>query len=304
MARTDSRISVVMITHNRRDETLGTVSRLTQLPEQSRIVLVDNGSTDGTVDAVRARFPNVDVVEAGANIGAAGRNLGVERVDTPYVALCDDDTWPDPGCLRHAADLLDANPRLAILSGLVLVGPEDIEDPICAEMERSPVPGEPEMPGPALLGFLAGASVVRRAAFLSAGGFERRFEVGGEEELLALDLVSGGWWICYDRDYVVHHHPSSRRSQPSRRTALVRNALWTVWLRRSPAGAARQTARLACGWVWDADTVRGIRAALSGLPWVLRHRRAVPRWVERAKESLEAGLLAVPGVRPIRAGVS
>ncbi|WP_210420551.1 glycosyltransferase [Aquisphaera giovannonii] len=96
----------------------------------------------------------------------------MRRVDSPYVAFCDDDTWWEPGCLRRAADLMDASPRLAVVTARVLVGPEDREDAICSVLERSPLPRGPGMPGPFLLGFLAGASVVRRSAYLEAGGFE------------------------------------------------------------------------------------------------------------------------------------
>jgi len=286
------RISVVMISWNRRVELLATLARLGQLPERPRIVVVDNGSTDGTSAAIAECYPEVEVVEAGRNLGAAGRNLGVSRVTTPYVAFFDDDSWPDPGCLEHAVCLFDSHPRLAVLSGRVLVGSENVEDAICTELENSPVPAEPGMPGPALLGFLAGASIIRREAFLQAGGFTDRFRIGGEEELLAIDLASAGWWICYDLRYVVHHHPSPRRNSARRQAAIVRNGLWAAWLRRSGAGALRKTLRLARGWPRNVSTVRGVLTALLGLPWVLRNRRVIPQRIEAALERLDSSACA------------
>src|SRR5207248_4427108 len=205
------RVAVVMITWNRRAEVLRSLANFTVLPERPRILVVDNGSTDGTAEAVAAQFPQVEILEAGKNLGAAGRTLGARRVNAPYVAFADDDTWWAPGGLCHAADLLDALPRLAVLTGRVLVGPEEREDPTCEVLARSPLPREPGMPGPPLLGFLAGASVVRRSAFLEAGGFQPRLFIGGEEELLAADLVARGWWLCYVPDLVVHHYPSTQR---------------------------------------------------------------------------------------------
>ncbi len=180
MEGTDPRVSVVMITWNRRAEVLHSLGHLTALPERPRIVVVDNGSEDGTATAVAERFPGVEVVQAGRNLGAAARTLGVRHVQSPYVAFCDDDTWWEPGSLRRAADLFDRHPRLAVLTARVLVGPANEEDPVCRELEKSPLPTEAGMPGRPLLGFLAGASVVRRAAFLEAGGFEPRFFIGGE----------------------------------------------------------------------------------------------------------------------------
>src|SRR3954447_14869606 len=171
----DPRIAVVMITYNRRAEVLCSLGHLTQLPERPHILVVDNGSTDGTAAAVAGRFPQVEVLDAGGNLGAAGRTLGVRHVSAPCVAFCDDDTWWEPGGLRRAADLFDAHPRLAVLAGRVLVGPENREDAVWAVLASSPLPREPGMPGPPLLGLLAGASIVRRSAFLEAGGFEPRF---------------------------------------------------------------------------------------------------------------------------------
>ena len=81
-----------MITWQRREEALAALDRLVRLPERPPIVLVDNGSTDGTAEAVRARFPEVRVVALSENLGAVGRNIGVRELDTPYVAFCDDDT--------------------------------------------------------------------------------------------------------------------------------------------------------------------------------------------------------------------
>jgi GT2 family glycosyltransferase len=288
MGRGDPRVAVVMITHNRVDEVLRSLDELSRLPERPRIVVVDNDSNDGTARAVSGRFPDVLVLDAGGNLGAAGRTIGARHVESPYVAFCDDDTWWKPGCLSRAADLFDARPRLAVLTGRILVGPEDEQDPICCEFERSPLPRAPGMPGPPLLGFLAGASVVRRAAFLEAGGFEPRFFVGGEEELLAADLAARGGWICYVPELVVHHHPSPRRDEPARRATMVRNALWFAWLRRPLPVALCKTVQLAWQRPRDLASLRGLAAALRGLPWALSRRRVLPPEVESGLRLLEA----------------
>ncbi|MGW9368055.1 glycosyltransferase, partial [Streptomyces albidoflavus] len=115
-ARPDHRVSVVVITRNRREELLRTLRLLRELPERPPVLVVDNASSDGTAEEAAARFPEVTVLRAESNLGAVGRNLAVARVRTPYVAFCDDDSWWEPGSLRHAADLLDARPRLAAVT--------------------------------------------------------------------------------------------------------------------------------------------------------------------------------------------
>jgi GT2 family glycosyltransferase len=287
MDTADPRIAAVVITFNRRDEVLKTVGKLRELPERPRIVVVDNGSRDDTVEAIRERFADVQVLAAGANLGAAGRNLGVSHVAAPYVALCDDDTWWHPGSLRRAADLLDAHPRLALMTGRVLVGPGHEEDPTCRIMAQSPLRAEPGMPGPPLLGFLAGASIVRRRAFLEVGGFPRRLFLGGEEEWVAVDLASRGWWLCYVPELTVYHYPSPCRDDAARVCLRTRNALWFAWLRRPWGSALRRTVALAKSSSRDWPRCKAFAKALGALPWVWRERRVVPAAVEQGLRQLE-----------------
>ncbi|HLL65841.1 MAG TPA: glycosyltransferase family 2 protein [Micromonosporaceae bacterium] len=293
LAGANPRIGVVVITYQRRDEALIAVERLVALPERPRVVLVDNGSTDGTAEAVRSRFPSaqyphVDVLALAENFGAVGRNFGVARLDTPYVAFCDDDTWWEPGSLAHAADLLDRYPRLGVVNARILVQPGSREDPIVEELRDSPVPGPDWLPGPALGSFLAGASVVRRDAFLGCGGFSARLWLGGEEELLASDLATAGWELCYIEDLTVHHQASVLRDRHLRRRVGLRNTLWFTWLRRPVRPALRRTVHLARTVPRDRISALAALDALRGMPWVLAERRPLPPHVEARFVALEA----------------
>jgi GT2 family glycosyltransferase len=281
-------VGVVVITHQRREEALACVARLSELPERPPVVVVDNGSTDGTAAAIRARFPDVEVVAVGENLGAVGRNVGVERLRTPYVAFCDDDTWWQPGSLARAADVLDAHRRLAVLNARIVVEPYGTEDPVVAELRDSPVPGPDWLPGPALGSFLAGASVVRREAFVAAGGFSPRLWLGGEEELLATDLLSAGWEICYLADLVVHHQASKLRDAHLRRRVGLRNTLWFTWLRRPLTPALRRTAFLARTVPHDRVSALGALDALRGVPWLISRRRPRPPEIEARLSPLDA----------------
>lgn len=86
----DARVGVSNLTYNRLDEGSRTIERMLSLPERPRMVVVDNGSTDGTPVALGQRFPSVRCLALSGNSGASGRNAGVAALDTPYVALCDD----------------------------------------------------------------------------------------------------------------------------------------------------------------------------------------------------------------------
>src|SRR5918911_4826437 len=95
----ERRVAVVIATRNRRESLGKTLDHLLALPERPPIVVVDNASTDGTVDLVARRYPEVEVVALPENRGGAARNVGVARVGAPYVAFSDDDSWWEPGAL-------------------------------------------------------------------------------------------------------------------------------------------------------------------------------------------------------------
>jgi GT2 family glycosyltransferase len=286
-AEPDPRVAAVVITHQRREELLTAVARLLDLPERPHVVVVDNGSTDGTADAVRERFPDVELIASAENLGAVGRNVGVARLDTPYVAFCDDDTWWEPGSLRTAADALDAHPRLAVVTARILVEPGGREDPVVPELRDSPVRGADWLPGPALGSFLAGASVLRREAFRQVGGFSERLWLGGEEELMAGDLAAAGWELCYLPELTVHHQASRARDPHRRRRDGIRNTVWTTWLRRPLRPALLRTLHLLRTVPRDRVTALALADALRGLPWVLRERRVLPPHAEARFAALE-----------------
>lgn len=278
---------MVVLSRDRRDELLHTLERLEALSEAPPLIVVDNGSSDGSPAGVARAHPDVALLALPGNEGAAARTLGVRAARTEYVAFSDDDSWWEPGALRRAVELLDAHPTVALLAARVLVGPEGRLEPTCIAMADSPLPPRAALPGPRVLGFVACGAVVRRDAYLAAGGFHPRYGVGGEEALLAADLASAGWDLVYVDELVARHHPSPRRDRPARRAGAQRNDLWSAWLRRPWPMALRRTGELLTRIPRDEAALRGTIAAAGGLPWVLRERCAVPAAVERDLRRLE-----------------
>jgi len=286
MTSPDPRLGVVVLTHNRPIELARTLDHLAALPEQPRLVVVDNGSRPRVRPS--SRGVAMEVVRLEDNRGAAARNVGVARLATPYVAFCGDDTWWAPGMLAHAADVLDAHPSVGLVTGKVLVGADEHIDPTCLTMAASPLGASLDGRGRQVLGFLCAASMVRRSAFMAVGGFEPRFFLGGEEALLAIDLAVSGFTLAYLDTVVVHHHPSPHRDAGQRRQLELRNALWCAWLRRPTGAAMRVTVRLVRRRLHEPALAPALLAALRGLPWVLRHRRVISPELEARLGQLEA----------------
>jgi GT2 family glycosyltransferase len=276
---TEDRVTVVIATRDRWSDLEQTLPH-----HEAPVILVDNGSSDGTPDRVRERYPHVDVVELPENRGAVARNIGVERAATPYVAFADDDSWWTPGALTRAADALDAHDRLGLLAARMLVGEQQRPDPVCALMADSPLGREPDLPGPSVLGFLACGAVVRKRAFLATGGFDDVIFFMGEEEMVALDLARMGWGLAYVEEVVARHNPSPARDPDARAALAARNHLLTLLMRRPwPVVAQTVAADLRGG----PPGRRAVVSTARRLPRALARRRPVPAPVERAVRSLE-----------------
>lgn len=277
MKQETDEVTVVVATRNRRQRLLETLPR-----HAAPVIVVDNGSTDGSVEAIRKTFPRVTVMRLGANRGAAARNAGAAMADTPYVAFADDDSYWAPGSLRDAASVLRDHPRTGLITGRVVVGPEKRADPISEAMAAAPLGAAPSAPGPAVLGFLACAAVVRRDAFLSVGGFAPELLIYGEEDLLAMDLATHGWELSYTPRLEVRHLPQAQGRDPrARRRLEARNRLLVALLRRPPAEVSRAVTA-----AWRADPA-ALLATLPRLAWALRGRRRLPAHVEAGLTRLD-----------------
>jgi GT2 family glycosyltransferase len=285
-------ITVVMITRNRGRHIHTALEHLIALPERPHIIVVDNGSSDDTLNIARTFHPSVEVVPLGKNMGGAGRNVGVALASTPYVAFSDDDSWWAAGALNLACNLFESDPRLGLVEARILVGPHQQIDPVCQVMAESPLAPDGKdgirLSGIPITSFIACGAIVRRAAFRQIGGFHPRFGVGGEEEVLALDLLRKGWRLIYAEELTAYHYPSPIRNLARRQRHQVRNALWTAWLRRPASSAVASTWRIVSTSLRDDSRRVGLFDALLGLPWILTARHPIPASIDRQVQLAEA----------------
>ncbi|MFC7376369.1 MULTISPECIES: glycosyltransferase family 2 protein [unclassified Brachybacterium] len=283
------RVTVVIATRNRGDELVEHLGH-----HEAPVIVLDNASTDGTVAAVRGAHPHVRLVTLPENIGAQARTIGAELATTDYVAFADDDSWWAPGALARAVDVFDGHPRLGLIAGSIAVGPEERPDALNAVLAASPLGTADDAPGPLLLGFVGCGAIVRRDAFLEAGGFDDVIRFPGEEDRVALDLFDAGWQLSYVPEIRAHHHPSPHRESARRRqTEAIRSRILTALLRRPWSGVrAEVVTALRSG----TRGRRGLLGALRRAPAALRRRRPVSPSTEAALALVRSG----PAARPAR----
>lgn len=268
-----------------------------------RVIVVDNGSEDGTLPWLREAWPRVRAIDAGANLGfAAGNNLGIAAGDAPWVALLNNDTEPEPGWLGALVERGAADPRVAAVASCMLFGdrPDLLNsagiavDPSGIAWDR--LGGAPAAAGarPArVFGASAGAALYRRAALEDVasvhGGqvLDERYFMYLEDVDLAWRLRLAGWEAAYAPEARVLHAGSgtSGEGSPFKNRLLARNKVWTLVKDYPAAGLAPRWPLVLAYDLASAPyrllaqgqgaALRGRWEALTDLRPALRRRRAI-----------------------------
>jgi GT2 family glycosyltransferase len=240
-------VSAVLLTFNRRETTARVLDVLDAQGSVDEIIVVD-ASSDGTAEMARARG-NVRVLEPG-DLGVAGRNVGAEAASHELVLFIDDDSHPEPGAVEELRAAFAANPRLAVAGGFIRnVGDDgsvllDDQPGSFDWFLRAGRAGDPPEGLPTFF-FPEGACMVRRDAFLAAGGFYAPFFFTLSEIDATMRLAAQGWETRYfPRARFAHlKRPGSDGGGYRRMLYLrVRNELWHFWLRYPPAMAVPRMA--------------------------------------------------------------
>ena len=211
---TRPRVDVGIVCWNTRDLTLDAIARLIAAsPDVDLRVLVrDNGSTDGTARAVADRFPEL-TLEVGDNVGfARGVNALLERSDAPWFVTLNSDAWPEPGALRRLVDVAVAQPRAAAVAP-ALLRPDGTPEPSAYDLPslrgavRSAV--RPRAASPAAageVGWAVGAALLlRRSALDAIGGFDPTLFMYAEDLDWCWRARRAGWQVWFAPDAVVRH---------------------------------------------------------------------------------------------------
>lgn len=215
------------------------------------IYVVDNGSGDGSMEKIRAAHPDITVLDAGGNLGfAAGNNIALRLVRTPYVMLLNSDAFLQSGALRRLVDLMEANPKVGVIGPRVLNPDGTDQDypvrfPSILEMIRRAL-GGPQFPAqgrdphaPIDMERIHGCCLMTRKSVLDAVGLlDERFWMYDEDMDWCLRARAAGWalWLAPDAQ-VIHLGGQTSGRAPSGQRAEKKapkfNSLMTYELRKS-----------------------------------------------------------------------
>ncbi len=242
------------------------------------IIVADNGSTDGSLEMLRDKYPEVRVLELDANYGfVIASNRGAKATDAEVLVMLNNDTEAEPGWLAALCQALEEHPKAGSAASKILLF--DRRDTIHSagdmlgpdfmprnrgvwEIDRGQYDDRTEIFGPC-----GGAAAYRREAWEQVGGFDERLFMYLEDVDLAWRLQKAGWESVFAPEARVYHHLSATGGgviasyYVGRNTLLLHRRYLTPgqWLKALPAHAKI---------VWDALRAwRGVaaRARLHGV---------------------------------------
>jgi GT2 family glycosyltransferase len=260
-------VSFILSTYNRRAEVLNTLDHISRCgldPDSYEVFVVDNDSSDDTVDAIGEQFPHVHLLPQEKNRGSCAKNLALPLSVGRFVVFLDDDSYPRPGAIARMIRHFEEDPDL----GAAVFDIELLD----GSRECSAYPDV----------FIGCGTGFRRQALTQVGGLPKDFFMQAEEYDLSLRLIDAGWKVRrFDDMQVVHlKSPTARRSNRTTRLDVRNNLMLAT--RYFPRGWVRP---FAVDWmkryykIASTKRHRGafIAGALQGLAMSARprHRRPI-----------------------------
>ncbi|HWD51046.1 MAG TPA: glycosyltransferase family 2 protein [Acidimicrobiales bacterium] len=280
------RVAVVVVNYESGPVLASCVASL-EAEAPAELVVVDNGSTDGSVGELRRRCPGIAVVDPGRNLGyGAAANRGAAATRSELILVCNPDLSVRSGALGEMATALDSDPAIAVVGPLIRT-PEGERYPSARQF-----PSMIDAAGHAMLGqfvprnrftrayqqadldrgvdtvwpvdWVSGACfLVRRSAFEQIGGFDERYFMYLEEVDLCWRLGQAGWRVGYAPAAVVTHQQGVSTDRHPYRMIIEHHRSLLRFAGQSTSGWRRALLPLVVVGIGVRAVLAGIRKAVS-----------------------------------------
>ncbi len=210
----DPLVSVVVLSFNRRACTLECLASVrSQTYRPLEVVVLDNGSSDGSAEAIESEFPEVRLIRMPRNYGDwEGRDIAAANCRGEYLFLLDNDAVAQPDTIATLVTRMEHEPELAVAQARVV-------DPVTGHLEGAEVGGRPIESDHYRASFLGGASLIRARALRLVGGFPH-YLLGGGEPFLSYRFLDLGYRIVVCGQALVLHKKSPEQRAPHQRYFL------------------------------------------------------------------------------------
>lgn len=239
-------VSAIIVNHERRDllskclESLEVALRAVN--EDTEVVVVDNGSQDGSVELVREHFPAIKVVALERNEGfAGGVSRGIAEARGAWIAVFNNDTTVEPGAVAVMLQAGRLHPRVgSVAAQMRFADRRNVLNSAGLELDRLGIAADrlvgdrvgdhTEREPYEVFGATGGAALFRRQMLDGIGGFDESFFAFFEDADLAWRAQAHGWRALYAPEAVVYHHHSAtaQHGSPAKLYLVGRNRVRTL----------------------------------------------------------------------------
>lgn len=197
-------ISIQILNWNRADETQRAIrSALDQSYPNTEVILIDNGSSDNSLELTKSNFPEIQIVELDKNYGCAGgRNRGIEYCNGEFIFYLDNDGVLHKDAVSIAYDAIKEDETIAIITGEVydFQSPDEIDTKIQPKSTKRY----------RFNNFLGGICMHRKSIYDKIGTYPMHFIYGGEEWYLTCKILDNNLKIIKDESMVLWHKRSDK----------------------------------------------------------------------------------------------
>ena len=214
--------TVLIVSCNRKDELLAAVAsaRAQDFPHLD-IVVYDDASSDGSLEAVRAQFPDVVAIGDGVKRSATVlRNLGFAKADGDVVFSLDDDSYfTSPDTVSRIMEVFAARPSVAVAA-----------IPFIEPYFPSLHDATEEADIHSVSSYTGCAAAIRRSVFVDIGGYREFFEYYSEERDLSIRLMHAGYELVQVPTGLIVHTKSRKRNSRRQMQRALRNGYCAILL--------------------------------------------------------------------------
>ncbi len=238
-------VSIVMLAWNRREDVKESLCRIQQIDYSPlEVIVVDNGSTDGTEKMIESEFPSIQLIKMNENIGIAAYNVGFSAAKGEYIVVIDDDSFPAKYAIKRMVEVFEKDEQLGIVAFDVrnYESYDDIKD----EYEQEDGSAEAKaVAADYFMSFNGAGAGIRKKLFETIGYYPEEFFLYQNEADCALKVWDAGYRIEFYAN-IVSYHKYSPKNRTSWRAPFyyTRNLFWLFWKHYPMDIAVKMTFRL------------------------------------------------------------
>ena len=195
-------VSISILNWNRKKEACRAInSAINQSYSNFEIVVIDNGSTDGSQEYIQGKFPQISFVQLDKNYGCpGGRNRGIPYCKGEFIFFCDNDGVLHENAVENAVNIINQNNNIAVVTGCVKDFDDESEIDLTFPLQKK-ANQETKL-------FQGGISLHRKSIYSIVGDYPDDYMYGGEETYLSYRIIDAGFEIVKSQEVILWHKKS------------------------------------------------------------------------------------------------